>query len=222
MPAASRVSARCRRISRCSARSRASRSASSTDRAARRPSGPSGSNPSTQVASRFPRSRVGSAQTAPIALTVLAQPAGAQGKPGDDVFLEVTAEPLDAVRAAAGALHGEALFLVRAHRRKSQRAAGRRHRRAAARSGQELSRDGRRSPLSRDGTSLRADAGEERRARTARARVPRQRARRRRSDRILQPPAHDQRALRCGAAAGASRNRRHGRAIRGCRRNRCC
>ena len=37
---------------------------------------------------------MGSAQTAPIALTVLAQPAGAQGKPGDDVFLEVTAEPL--------------------------------------------------------------------------------------------------------------------------------
>ena len=42
----------------------------------------------------IPALTVGSAQTAPIALTVLAQPAGAQGKPGDDVFLEVTAEPL--------------------------------------------------------------------------------------------------------------------------------
>ena len=37
---------------------------------------------------------LGSARTSPIVLTVLAQPAGAQGKPGDDVFLEVTAEPL--------------------------------------------------------------------------------------------------------------------------------
>ncbi len=36
---------------------------------------------------------LGSAHTAPITLTVLAQPAGAQGKPGDDVFLDVTAEP---------------------------------------------------------------------------------------------------------------------------------
>ena len=42
----------------------------------------------------IPALTVGSAQTAPITLTVLAQPAGAQGKPGDDVFLEVTAEPL--------------------------------------------------------------------------------------------------------------------------------
>src|SRR4029077_7195643 len=41
----------------------------------------------------IPALTVGSAQTAPITLTVLAQPAGAQGKPGDDVFLEVTAEP---------------------------------------------------------------------------------------------------------------------------------
>ncbi|HJT98806.1 MAG TPA: BatD family protein [Rhodanobacteraceae bacterium] len=36
---------------------------------------------------------LGSARTQPIALTVLAQPAGAQGKPGDDVFLEVAADP---------------------------------------------------------------------------------------------------------------------------------
>ena len=42
----------------------------------------------------IPALTVGSAQSAPIALTVLAQPAGAQGKPGDDVFLEVSAEPL--------------------------------------------------------------------------------------------------------------------------------
>ncbi len=42
----------------------------------------------------IPALAVGSARTAPITLSVLAQPAGAQGKPGDDVFLEVTAEPL--------------------------------------------------------------------------------------------------------------------------------
>src|SRR5690349_10326310 len=42
----------------------------------------------------IPMLAIGSARTSPIALTVLAQPAGAQGKPGDDVFLEVTAEPL--------------------------------------------------------------------------------------------------------------------------------
>ena len=42
----------------------------------------------------IPTLAIGSARTSPIALTVLAQPAGAQGKPGDDVFLEVTAEPL--------------------------------------------------------------------------------------------------------------------------------
>jgi hypothetical protein len=42
----------------------------------------------------IPALAVGSARTQPIALTVLPQPAGAQGKPGDDVFLEVSAEPL--------------------------------------------------------------------------------------------------------------------------------
>ena len=42
----------------------------------------------------IPALDVGGAKTAPITLTVLAQPAGAQGKPGDDVFLEVSAEPL--------------------------------------------------------------------------------------------------------------------------------
>jgi hypothetical protein len=41
----------------------------------------------------IPAIMVGSAQTAPITVNVLAAPAGAQGKPGDDVFLEVTAEP---------------------------------------------------------------------------------------------------------------------------------
>lgn len=41
----------------------------------------------------IPAIAVGSASTAPISLNVLAAPAGAQGKPGDDVFLEVTAEP---------------------------------------------------------------------------------------------------------------------------------
>ena len=41
-----------------------------------------------------PALTLGSVSTAPILLTVLEQPAGAQGKPGDDVFLEVTAEPL--------------------------------------------------------------------------------------------------------------------------------
>jgi len=42
----------------------------------------------------IPALALGSASTSPITLTVLAQPAGAQGKPGDDVFLEVSAEPL--------------------------------------------------------------------------------------------------------------------------------
>ena len=42
----------------------------------------------------IPALSLGAAQTAPIQLNVLAQPAGAQGKPGDDVFLEVSAEPL--------------------------------------------------------------------------------------------------------------------------------
>lgn len=42
----------------------------------------------------IPALAIGSAKTSPLALSVLAQPAGAQGKPGDDVFLEVTAEPL--------------------------------------------------------------------------------------------------------------------------------
>jgi len=42
----------------------------------------------------IPALALGTASTAPITLTVLAQPAGAQGKPGDDVFLEVSAEPL--------------------------------------------------------------------------------------------------------------------------------
>jgi hypothetical protein len=42
----------------------------------------------------IPALAVGTSRTAPITLSVLAHPAGAQGKPGDDVFLEVTAEPL--------------------------------------------------------------------------------------------------------------------------------
>jgi hypothetical protein len=42
----------------------------------------------------IPALTLGTVSTVPIALTVLEQPAGAQGKPGDDVFLEVTAEPL--------------------------------------------------------------------------------------------------------------------------------
>jgi hypothetical protein len=42
----------------------------------------------------IPALSIGSAKTSPLTLSVLAQPAGAEGKPGDDVFLEVTAEPL--------------------------------------------------------------------------------------------------------------------------------
>jgi len=42
----------------------------------------------------IPALALGSAKTSPLTLSVLAQPAGAEGKPGDDVFLEVTAEPL--------------------------------------------------------------------------------------------------------------------------------
>ena len=42
----------------------------------------------------IPALAIGSAKTSPLTLSVLAQPAGAEGKPGDDVFLEVTAEPL--------------------------------------------------------------------------------------------------------------------------------
>ncbi|HET7923437.1 MAG TPA: BatD family protein, partial [Rhodanobacteraceae bacterium] len=42
----------------------------------------------------IPALAVGAAKTSPLSLSVLAQPAGAEGKPGDDVFLEVTAEPL--------------------------------------------------------------------------------------------------------------------------------
>ena len=41
----------------------------------------------------IPALAVGNAKTSPLTLSVLAQPAGAEGKPGDDVFLEVTAEP---------------------------------------------------------------------------------------------------------------------------------
>jgi hypothetical protein len=41
----------------------------------------------------IPSLAVGGAKTAPITLNVLAQPAGAQGKPGDDVFLDVSADP---------------------------------------------------------------------------------------------------------------------------------
>jgi len=42
----------------------------------------------------IPAIAIGTAATSPITLNVLAQPAGAQGKPGDDVFLDVTAEPV--------------------------------------------------------------------------------------------------------------------------------
>ncbi|ANB18121.1 BatD family protein [Dokdonella koreensis] len=41
-----------------------------------------------------PAITVGGAQTEPLTLTVLPQPSGAQGKPGDDIFVEVTADPL--------------------------------------------------------------------------------------------------------------------------------
>ncbi|HUD42086.1 MAG TPA: BatD family protein [Dokdonella sp.] len=37
---------------------------------------------------------VGSARTEPLTLTVLPQPTGAQGRPGDDLFIEVSADPL--------------------------------------------------------------------------------------------------------------------------------
>ncbi|MGA9343442.1 MAG: BatD family protein [Rhodanobacteraceae bacterium] len=42
----------------------------------------------------IPVLKVGNASTSPLTLTVLAQPAGAKGQPGDDVFLDVSAEPL--------------------------------------------------------------------------------------------------------------------------------
>ncbi|MGA9828689.1 MAG: BatD family protein, partial [Rhodanobacteraceae bacterium] len=41
----------------------------------------------------IPALKVGGATTVPLRLTVLTQPAGAQGQPGDDVFLDVAAEP---------------------------------------------------------------------------------------------------------------------------------
>lgn len=41
----------------------------------------------------IPAFAVGSATTSPLQLTVLAQPAGTQGRAGDDVFLEVDAQP---------------------------------------------------------------------------------------------------------------------------------
>lgn len=41
-----------------------------------------------------PAVAVGSVQTEPLTLTVLPQPTGAQGRPGDDLFIEVTADPL--------------------------------------------------------------------------------------------------------------------------------
>lgn len=42
----------------------------------------------------IPAFTVGGVQTDPLTLTVLPAPAGAQGKPGDNVFIEVTADPL--------------------------------------------------------------------------------------------------------------------------------
>lgn len=42
----------------------------------------------------IPALAVGNAKSSQLSLSVLPQPAGAEGKPGDDVFLEVTAEPL--------------------------------------------------------------------------------------------------------------------------------
>lgn len=42
----------------------------------------------------IPSFNVGGASTDPLVLTVLPAPTGAQGKPGDSVFVEVTAEPL--------------------------------------------------------------------------------------------------------------------------------
>ncbi len=43
----------------------------------------------------IPAISVGTATTQPLTLTVLAQPAGAQGKVGDDVFLQATADPIN-------------------------------------------------------------------------------------------------------------------------------
>jgi hypothetical protein len=42
----------------------------------------------------IPAFSIGGTQTAPLSLTVLPAPAGAQGKPGDSLFVEVTADPL--------------------------------------------------------------------------------------------------------------------------------
>lgn len=41
-----------------------------------------------------PAVTVGGVRTEPLTLTVLPQPSGAQGRPGDDLFIEVTADPL--------------------------------------------------------------------------------------------------------------------------------
>lgn len=43
----------------------------------------------------IPAIRVGNASTQALSLTVLAQPAGAQGKVGDDVFLQASADPIN-------------------------------------------------------------------------------------------------------------------------------
>lgn len=43
----------------------------------------------------IPAISVGTASTQPLTLTVLAQPAGAQGKVGDDVFLQASADPIN-------------------------------------------------------------------------------------------------------------------------------
>ncbi|MEO7917260.1 MAG: BatD family protein [Dokdonella sp.] len=45
----------------------------------------------------IPAINVGGSMTQPLSLTVLAQPSGAQGQPGDEVFLEATADPIDPI-----------------------------------------------------------------------------------------------------------------------------
>ena len=131
--------ARCSRTSTCSARSRASRSASSTAAATSKTLWAVGLEPKhdgritiradhgrrhAHRADRADRARRGGRRAA--------------GKPATTSSSRSTADPLDAVRAAAGALHGEAVLRARSHRRQSRRAASRRHRRArgSARAGQ--------------------------------------------------------------------------------------
>lgn len=54
-----------------------------------------GLEPRREGALTIPAINVGTETTQPLTLTVLAQPAGAQGKVGDDVFLQATADPIN-------------------------------------------------------------------------------------------------------------------------------